>query len=277
MLSPNATSYVQQQYATSANLDARIALHLKFSTATEHFHDWLFDSVQLPPAARVLELGCGSGAMWQHVAPRVPPNWQLTLSDFSFGMASTARVNLNSLISNLSFLQSDAQAISFADETFDGIFANHMLYHVPNLNRTLSEIRRVLKPGGTLYAATNGGNHMRELGELVTKVTGEPPRSDAPETLFGLENGAARLAPYFENVTLEIQPNDLRVTEVQPLVDYANSGLFYKAATSTLEREQLFRAYVQREIDTRGCFFITRAVGLFIATNGRASCEPVSP
>src|SRR5438105_2142677 len=101
--------FVQQQYATSANLDARIALHEQYSTATQGFHDWLFDRVHLPANARILEIGCGSGAMWKYVAARVPSTWRLTLTDYSFGMATQARANLELLFAKLSLAQTDAQ------------------------------------------------------------------------------------------------------------------------------------------------------------------------
>lgn len=270
---PNETAYVKQQYATSANLDARIALHQKYSTAAQHFHDWLFDHVALPEHARVLEIGCGSGALWQHVYKRVPSDWKLTLTDYSFGMAAKARTNLESpvsslqsQVSSLSFAQSDAQSLPFPAATFDGIFANHMLYHVPDLDRALGEIRRVLKTGGTFYAATNGLSHLRELSELSASITGETATSDAPELYFGLENGGARLAKHFQNVTRETQENNLRVTAVEPLVAYIQSGTLFSAIANNPAHLDKFRQLVQQEIDTNGAFHITKSAGMFIAT-----------
>lgn len=42
-----------------------------------------------------------------------------------------------------------------------------MLYHVPDIDKALSEIKRVLKPGGNFYVSTNGKEHMQELEKLV--------------------------------------------------------------------------------------------------------------
>lgn len=263
MFRTNDTSFVQQQYATSANLDARIALHQLYSTAPEPFHDWLLKHVALPDKARVLETGCGSGALWEHVKTRIPANWRLTLSDYSFGMARTVREKF--VGSQFSFLNCDAQALPFPAATFDGIFANHMLYHVPDLDRALAEIRRVLKRGGTLYAATNGIAHLRELGELVVRVTGHPFTDETPERIFGLENGAPLLERYFQNVTRDVQENHLRVTEVEPLVAYVQSGWQYREAVDTPALEQEFRRQVQQEIKGRGAFQITKSVGMFVA------------
>lgn len=258
------TQFVRVQYATSANLDVRIALHEKYSTATKPFHEWLFDRIQLPPNARVLEIGCGSGALWQRVAARAPNGWRLTLTDFSFGMATQARANLPALVLELASAQCDAQWLPFANESFDGVLANHMLYHVPDLDRAVAEVRRILKRGGTLYAATNGETHLRELRQLISSVTNQPER--IAERGFSLENGAGYLQKQFANVTVEEQPNDLRVTETQPLIDYILSGLPLMVEAVPQTDIDEFRARIQREIDNRGAFHITKAVGLFVAS-----------
>lgn len=259
----NDTTFVQAQYASSANLDARIALHQKFSTSSEHFHDWLFDRVHLPNNARVLEIGCGSGALWTQIFTKIPQNWTITLADFSLGMAETVQQKFRD--SRFSFLNCDAQSLPFPAETFDGIFANHMLYHVPDLDRALGDIRRVLKQGGTLYAATNGIAHLRELGELSASVSGQPVQTGTPETLFGLENGGELLVRHFNTVTRDQQENNLRVTEVEPLIAYIQSGWLYRHAAENAKLEQQFRERIQHEIDAHGAFHITKAVGLFIA------------
>lgn len=263
MLRSNETLFVKQQYATNANLDARIALHEKFSVAPEAFHDWLFRHVDLPDDARVLEIGCGSGALWERVRAKIPPAWRVTLTDFSFGMTQTVQQKFSD--ARFSFANCDAQYLPFAAETFDGVFANHMLYHIPNLDRALAELRRVLRRGGKLYAATNGFGHMRELGDLVLDVTRQPMQGEPTEQIFGLENGAAILSQHFENVARLFQDNNLRVTEVEPLVAYVKSGWMYKSVAETARLEQTFRARVQNEIDLHGAFHITKAVGMFVA------------
>ena len=50
----------------------------------------------------------------------------------------------------------DIQDIPFADHEFDAVIANMMLYHVPDLQKGLREVKRVLKPDGTFYCATYG-------------------------------------------------------------------------------------------------------------------------
>lgn len=251
---------VRQQYATSANLDARIALHRRFGKANVPLYDWLFDRVQLPARARVLELGCGSGAIWEHLGQRVPADWRLTLTDYSAGMVQTVAEKFRDV--RLSFARADAQAVPFADAQFDGVFANHMLYHVPNLDRALGEIRRVLKPGGSLYAATNGETHMQEINALPN-VRG---RRLFGQLNFRLENGGELLAPHFERVERENLPGALEVTEVEPLMAYIHSATGYAHAPWSAAQDDEIRERISTQITRAGAFHITTAVGLFVAT-----------
>ena len=119
------------------------------------------------------------------------------------GMMRQARQNLASRAQTFSFSAIDARAIPFERETFDAVIANHMLYHVPDRPRAFAEIHRVLKPGGRLYASTNGRNHIRELGELIIRF--DPDLASwgwQPPDTFLLENGADQLSREFQHVEL---------------------------------------------------------------------------
>ena len=79
------------QYRTPDALEARIALHARFSTNRQGFGPWLFEQLEVPDDARILELGCGQGNFWSGVLERVPRGWALRLSDFSPGMVRATR------------------------------------------------------------------------------------------------------------------------------------------------------------------------------------------
>ncbi len=59
------TYLLNDQYRDSTNLDARVKLHVLFSTNKYGWNRWYFDQLDLPPDARVLELGCGPGYLWR--------------------------------------------------------------------------------------------------------------------------------------------------------------------------------------------------------------------
>ena len=64
----NNKANVKAQYATSANLNQHISFHEKYSTNKTGFANWIFSNYNIPAGAKVLELGCGTGNMWQNHA-----------------------------------------------------------------------------------------------------------------------------------------------------------------------------------------------------------------
>ncbi|RIK43135.1 MAG: class I SAM-dependent methyltransferase [Chloroflexi bacterium] len=252
---------VEKQYATPANLDARIALHERFSTTLYPWMRWVFDQIDAPDCASILEVGCGTGALWAENSERIPPEWSVTLVDQSAGMLEQARANLAEVPHSFRFEQGDVQRLPFATASFDAVVANHMLYHVADLAQGLAEIHRVLKAGGKLFAATNGEMHMYELRQLLNAFdsTIPPDRAHFP---FTLENGAGLLAPYFARVELRRYESALAVTEAAPLVAYILS-----MDVIPPERRDELTTHVEDTLRAHGGMFrIQKATGLFVAT-----------
>jgi ubiquinone/menaquinone biosynthesis C-methylase UbiE len=213
---------LNEQYKDASNLNARIQLHARFGTNKYGWHQWLFDQLQIAPGSRVLELGCGPGLFWTSSRERIPADWQITLSDFSQGMLQEAQQALAQLSHPFTFQVIDAQSIPFEDASLDAVIANHMLYHVPDRPKALTEIRRVLKPDGRLYASTIGQQHLKEMTALGRRVSASYIGMEI--TPFSLENGAAQLAPYFSSVAVLRNENTLVVTDADPVVAYLLSG-----------------------------------------------------
>lgn len=259
------TEYLRgEQYHDSERLNARISLHTRFSTNPYGWFKWTFDHFEIGLHARVLELGCGPGDLWRENANRVPNTWAITLSDFSAGMIAQARENLNGLLQGVRMAVVDVQAIPFRESLFDVVIANHFLYHVPDRQRALSEIRRVLRPGGWLYASTIGVNHLLEISDLVTGF--DPVIEDvfkSQDRSFTLENGEAQLRGWFSQVKVDCYPDSLLVTEVQPLVDYILSTVRFDQVKG---RHPALAAFLSAHmVANGGVISIKKESGLFTA------------
>jgi len=254
-----------EQYKTAANLNARQQLHERFSTNPRGWLKWAFDQLELGEAGRVLEVGCGSGDLWMQNRERIPAGWEVVLSDVSLGMVSQARRNLATNGKSFMFGVADVQLLPYPGESFDAVIANHMLYHIPERGRVFSEICRVLKPGGRLFAGTNGQSHLKEIGELIHRFDGQiAPRKDIYP--FGLENGAEQLEEYFTDVSLRLYPDSLRVTEAEPLVAYIASLSGISDYSLSPEWLSGLGEFITGELAQRGSIPITKSVGLFIAS-----------
>lgn len=252
------------QYRTPDNLNARIRLHTRFSTNTYGWFRWVFDHLDLPEHCRILELGCGPGDLWRENAGRIPPGWDIVLSDFSPGMVTQARENLASAAHIFTYEILDAQSIPYGAGCFDAVIANHCLYHFPDRARALSEVHRVLVPGGRFYATTIGENHQVEIRDLVARFdpTGEHV-FDKDSIPFTLEDGGAQLAPWFTNLGIQRYPDSLHVTQAGPLVDYIFSGTRFGMDEGL---RQALTAFVEAEISAnRGVFRIHKDSGLYTA------------
>lgn len=140
----NDAEVVKQQYATETNLNIRIAIHEKYSTNKMGFGNWIFSNYEISDGMKVLELGCGTGDMWKDKEAMIASCSKLVLSDFSAGMVKVSKETVG-IHDNVEYQVIDIQDIPFGDETFDIVIANMMLYHVPDLDRAISEVRRVLK------------------------------------------------------------------------------------------------------------------------------------
>ena len=250
------------QYRNASNLDARMELHKRFSTNPYGWFPWIFDTLEtLPNPARVLELGCGPGYMWKECGDRIPDGWNITLSDFSDGMVDTAWRNLVVTGRAFKYELIDTQSIPYPDETFDIVIANFMLYHVPDRPKALQEIHRVLKSGGHFVAATSSQKHLNELNAWLKKAS--PDKFIPFNSPFSLDNGVEQIKPFFPTVEIKRFDNNLRVTEIEPLMTYIFSTTKAKdiSESSLLE----IRQELEDMLSKKGEIFITTDSGLFLA------------
>jgi ubiquinone/menaquinone biosynthesis C-methylase UbiE len=250
------------QYRDASNLDARIELHRRFSTNPYGWFPWIFNTLQtLPSPARVLELGSGPGYMWKECIERVPAGWNITLSDLSDGMVDAAWRNLVVTGRAFKYEQIDAQAIPYPGETFDIVIANFMLYHVPDRPKALQEINRVLKKGGHFVAATAGQGHLAELNNWLRKAS--PDKFIPFNNPFTLDNGLNQLKPFFSTVEIKRYDNNLRVTEIEPLMAYISSTI--KAREISEAALEKLRQEFEDILSQKGEIVITTDGGLFLA------------
>lgn len=254
-----------EQYETASNLNARIKLHEMFSTNSKGWMKWFFEQLDFKENARVLELGCGTGKLWQKNTSRIPNSWDITLTDFSEGMLNDAKTNLKENIGRFKFKITDAQKIPFKDSSFDGVIANNMLYHVSDIDRAFSEIQRVLKPNGIFYASTVGTNHMMEMRDIISRFGSKKLTADSWNLTekFQLEGGREKLSKWFKKIELVRYEDSLKLTEESPLIDYIFSMPGNKKNLFSREELEKLTDLLHSEIIKNGYIYITKDTGFF--------------
>ena len=180
----NDPDYVRRQYKNELGLRARKAVY--GSVGGPDARDIALAAVREASPARILEVGCGEGEFSARLAAELGDD--VVALDQSARMVELARVR------GVDARVGDVQELPFADGSFDVAVAAWMLYHVPQLDRALRELARVLVPGGRLVAITNRQNHLEEMFRLVGV--------ERWELAFGAENGAEILASHFARVEL---------------------------------------------------------------------------
>jgi SAM-dependent methyltransferase len=159
----------------------------------------------------------------------------------------------------------DAQSIPYGNATFDAVIANHMMYHVPDRAKAIAEVRRVLKPDGKFFAATNGVKHLGEMNALVSRFDPVTPYWEGFSAMesFTLENGGDQLKSHFSEVTILRYDDALIVPEADVIVAYMLSG----PAKSLVSAEKAadLKRFVEQELAANGPLRITKDSGLFKA------------
>ena len=255
-----ADQSLKTQYLNSTNVSARIRLHSEYSSNQEGWFPWLYRMSDIQDGMNILEIGCGNGALWMENMECIPSHVHITLSDISEGMLRDARNSIND--ERFSFSCFNAEKIPFEDESFDVVYANHMLFYCENIDLVVKECRRVLKKGGKMICSTYSRLHMKEITELVQEFNQEIMlSSDVLYERFGLDNGNDILNRYFESVQCIRYEDSIEINTSEPLINYIVS-CHGNQNRILIDHYREFRDFVADKV--KDGFHITKDAGIFI-------------
>ena len=252
---------LKTQYQNAANISARIRLHREYSVNTKGWFPWLLEQCELHEGMRILEIGCGNGAIWSENREWIPLDIQVVLSDKSDGMLSDVIRELGE-DKRFSYEQFDCKEIPYGEAEFDLIIANHVLFYCDDISQVLSECKRVLRPNGQFLCSTYGRNHMKEITELVQQFNEKIVLSaECLYERFGLENGADILGAFFSEVEEHIYEDAIEIDEPEPLISYILS-CHGNQNQLLLDQYKEFGKFVSKQMC--GGFHITKEAGAFV-------------
>ena len=149
-------------------------VHGSESATHVYLCQWHEDALALAPPlqnASVLEVGCGPGDFAVHLSSKART---VTAVDFSTTAIEIARRKSTGSGAQIEFAIADAQRLPFSDEFFDIVFSCECLEHLPNPQRALIEMHRVLKSGGTLVLTTENYSNAMVIYWLIAWMRRQP-------------------------------------------------------------------------------------------------------
>lgn len=256
----------ESAYADDRNLRARMAIWAYAEGPIDR--SWRLQPVDWDGTQQVADIGCGNGFDLRQLLDR---GWcgQIIGVDLSPGMLAAAADRIEP--GRVALLGADARRLPLADDCADVALAMHMLYHVPDVGAAAAELRRIVRPGGTLLASANSGHTMAELHDLFDAVIsaqlGRPARA-MPAMSFTVETGRGLLRTAFADVTLHSHEVLLAIPDPAVVVSYLDSvrdpvlrrlgeQLDFDAALTEMA------ARVSHVIRADGSFRITARSGVF--------------
>ena len=214
-------SYLREsQYKTDGNLAARQSIHAYQQPRIDLAREAL-DLAGLGGRETVADVGCGNGRYLAELG-RCGHAGPVLGVDMSPGMLRAA----GGRAPQAGLLVADAMALPVRDAAAGLTLAMHMLYHVPEPQRAVRELRRITRPGGRLIVGLNGADHLRELRGLMAEALaslGRPPVR--PREQISLDQGELLLRSEFASVTRHDFESQLRVPDAEPIAAYVRSRM----------------------------------------------------
>lgn len=257
-------------YRDPSLITKRKALY-EYTTPHHIIENEVIKLARLEKAKSVLDIGCGEGEFLLQAATTYP-NVHFTGLDISPNMFASAQERTRKENLKIDFRIGDAQFLPFSDESFDRVAAMHMIYHIPNIEKALSEMKRVLVPNGLLLLTTNSLQSKPTLKELKMQVAKLIGLNEYPDTTlrFNIEGGLELLKKYFANVQLIPFESNLRLTVPKPYVDYFDSTReFWNPIPDDQKWNtvlEFVKDYIQQKIDIQGEFQEKNLFGIFLTS-----------
>jgi ubiquinone/menaquinone biosynthesis C-methylase UbiE len=177
--------------------------------------DWLCRAAKLGAGQQVLDVACGSGHPAATAAALVQPGGRVTAVDLSPDMVAITQRKARRLgLDNLDAREMNAQALAFPDGSFDGATSRFGLMLCPDPVRAMSEVRRVLRPGGRFALAVwdipAKNPFFTSMAAIVSQFVPMPPPDPTSPGVFRLappgELERVLRAAGFSDVVVESRP-----------------------------------------------------------------------
>lgn len=157
----------------------------------EQAFDYILEVLSPPEGATILDVGCGPCAHSARLARR---GFQVQAVDFSESALKMAGefVRAQGLEDKIKLGRESLLELSFADESFDYVLCWGVLMHIPEVGRAVSELARVIRPGGRLVVSEANMNSLEATSMRRLKRMMKREKAEVKETEAGVEHWKTR-------------------------------------------------------------------------------------
>jgi ubiquinone/menaquinone biosynthesis C-methylase UbiE len=258
---------------TTNDLQTRIDIHSKFGA--RNIDEWMLEILQPRPGTQILDVGCGSGKQCFSFYNHLNGQAEITGGEVNLDLLNQAREANQKIGSPMKFIELNFnKPFPLESNWFDQASCCFAIYYAENIPFTISEMHRVLKPGGRLFTTGPMPTNKQLFYDIIREATGKviPPMPGSSR--YSTEIFTA-IQSLFSSVQNHIFENPLAFDSVEPFVAYTRASLAEdrKLWNSFFQTKDDFER-IMRQIETvaarrlaeKGQLVMTKVVGGFIAT-----------
>lgn len=258
---------------TTDDLARRINIHSQFGS--RDIDQWMLEILDLQPGIKILDVGCGSGKQCFSFFHHLQGNVQITGTDVSESLLTDARGKNKAIDDAVDFRFLDFnQRFDLPENHYDLISACFAIYYAQNIPFTLSEMHRLLVPGGRLFTTGPMPSNKQLFYDIIKEATGKPIPPMPGSSRYASEIFGTMQA-LFSKTEQHIFENPLTFDSVEPFMVYTRASMsedrkLWNSLFQTHDEFENVMAAIektaQRYLERDGKLVMTKVVGGFIAT-----------
>jgi len=208
------------------SLENRIKIHNLYGSA--NIDDWMLEQIKVKKDEVILDLGCGDGKQSFALSKYLDLNYKennykiVGMDEHAELISNAKNKNINEKIKFE--IGSFDNKFPFPDNSFDLIVSCFAIYYAENIEKTLHEIKRVLKKNGRIFFTGPMPNNKFEFNEIIEKAA----EAKLPK-LIGSSRFSTEIFKSVNNILDSAKinefKNELKFKDIEPYIEYAKSAL----------------------------------------------------
>jgi ubiquinone/menaquinone biosynthesis C-methylase UbiE len=258
---------------TTNDLQARIDIHKKYGS--RDIDEWMLHVLNPQKDSKILDIGCGSGKQCFLFYKALEGEADITGGDVNPELLEQARLENAKIGNRIKFIDLNFnQRFPIEDNQYDLLTSCFAIYYSENILFTISEMHRVIKPGGRSFTTGPMPENKRLFYDIITDATHKPIPPMPGSSRYSSQIYKA-IQSLFTRVELQIFENPLIFEAVEPFLAYTRASLsedrrlwtnLFEAAGGFEQVMAKIKSVAERRLATDGKLVMTKVVGGFIAT-----------